>query len=71
MMTLTIPKKLTQKGDLVIIPREEYEGLLRVVEKESIKDWIYEEPYLSELRKRIKSAKKEIKENKIIEWKPL
>lgn len=30
METLTIPKKLTQKGDLVVIPRKEYEELLRV-----------------------------------------
>lgn len=33
MTTLTIPKKLTQKGDLVIIPRKEYEDLLRSYKK--------------------------------------
>lgn len=33
MTTLTIPKKLTQKGDLIIIPRKEYEGLLRSYKK--------------------------------------
>ena len=27
---LTIPKKLTQRGDLIIIPREEYEEALDV-----------------------------------------
>ncbi len=33
MQTLTIPKKLTQKGELVVIPRREYEDLLRVHKK--------------------------------------
>lgn len=33
MTTLTIPKKLTKKGDLVIIPRKEYEDLLRFYKK--------------------------------------
>ena len=28
--TLTIPKKLTQRGDLIIVPREEYEEALEV-----------------------------------------
>lgn len=28
MSTITIPKKMAQKGDLVVIPREEYEALL-------------------------------------------
>lgn len=28
--TLTIPKKLTERGDLVIVPRFEYEEILRV-----------------------------------------
>ncbi|PIS39585.1 MAG: hypothetical protein COT33_01170 [Candidatus Nealsonbacteria bacterium CG08_land_8_20_14_0_20_38_20] len=30
MATITIPKNLMEKGDLVIIPRKEYEGLLHV-----------------------------------------
>ncbi|MBI2640323.1 MAG: hypothetical protein HYW91_00340 [Candidatus Sungbacteria bacterium] len=30
MDTLTIPKKLAQKDDLVVIPRKEYEGLLEL-----------------------------------------
>lgn len=29
MNVVTIPKKLAQKDDLVVIPRKEYEGLLR------------------------------------------
>lgn len=71
MTTLTIPKKLTQKGDLVIIPRKEYEDLLRAMQKKVAKDWLYDEPHLSELKKRIKSAKKEVEKNKIILWKNL
>lgn len=30
MRVITIPKTLSQKGDLVIIPRKEYEGLLEL-----------------------------------------
>lgn len=69
MTTLTIPKQLTKSGDLVIIPRKEYEALLRATEKKEIKDWLNEEPYATELQKRIESAKRELKENKIIQWK--
>ena len=29
MNIITIPKKLAQKGDLVIVPRKEYEALVR------------------------------------------
>ncbi len=30
MQTVTIPKRLTEKGALIVIPRKEYEHLLRV-----------------------------------------
>ena len=30
MVNVTIPKKLAQKGDLVVIPRREYESLVRL-----------------------------------------
>jgi len=30
MSTITIPKKLANKGDLIIIPRKEYESLLEL-----------------------------------------
>lgn len=29
MTLITIPKKLAQKGDLVVVPRQQYEALLR------------------------------------------
>ena len=30
MATITIPKKLAQKGDLVVVPRKEYEALIEL-----------------------------------------
>ena len=30
MSTITIPKKLAQEGDLVVIPRREYEALIKL-----------------------------------------
>lgn len=33
MITITIPKELTEKGELVVIPRKEYEGYLRLLKK--------------------------------------
>ena len=30
METITIPKKFSQRGDLVVIPKEEYKSLLRL-----------------------------------------
>lgn len=35
METITIPKKLSQKGDLVVLPRKEYEELLRFQRKQT------------------------------------
>ena len=33
MTTVTIPKKLAQKGDLVVIPRREYEKFLKLQQR--------------------------------------
>lgn len=33
MQTVTIPRELAQKGDLVVIPRREYEDLMRAQKK--------------------------------------
>ncbi|MEK7505028.1 MAG: hypothetical protein AAB589_01985 [Patescibacteria group bacterium] len=35
--TLTIPKKLAKAGDLILISREEYEGLLREKKSSEVK----------------------------------
>lgn len=29
MVTITIPKKLAKKGDLIVIPREDYDAILK------------------------------------------
>ncbi len=34
MVTITIPKKLIKNDDLVIVPRKEYEKILRVAKKQ-------------------------------------
>lgn len=34
MVTITIPKKLTKGEELVVIPRKEYEEVLRILKKE-------------------------------------
>lgn len=36
MTTITIPKKLTQRGELIVIPRKEYESLIEIAEKKMI-----------------------------------
>ena len=69
MTIVTIPKELIKKGDLVLLPLKEYEGILRLLKERTNKDWICEEPFLSELKRRIKISKKELKTNKILAWK--
>lgn len=51
--TITIPKELVRKGELVLIPRVEYEGLLRVSK------------YQKELDESIAKSLKEIQKGKI------
>lgn len=60
--TITIPKELAQKGNLVLIPQEEYEEFLEF--KKVIK---IVKPTRSELQA-IKRGRKEIKEGKYILW---
>ncbi|MBU6415230.1 hypothetical protein KGQ34_03265 [Patescibacteria group bacterium] len=56
MATITIPKKLIKESDLVIIPRKEYEGFLRIAKKR-----IY-----TELDRDLDKAIAEVKHGKII-----
>ena len=58
MTTLTIPKEMTRKGDLVIIPRREYEKILDLGKRKV-------QP-ISELDKGLEEALKEVKEGKTI-----
>ena len=68
MNTITIPKNLIKNDDLIILPRRDYETLLHALKQKS-EDWIYQEPFASELKNRIKKTEVELKTNKIIEWK--
>ncbi len=53
---ITIPKELIKKGELVIIPRKEYEAILRVLRKKA----------RTQLNKDLKEALKEVKRGKLI-----
>lgn len=63
--TLTIPKKLTQKGELVVIPREEYEVFSEW--KKALRIRVVK-PTKSELAA-IRRGRREIKGGKYVEWK--
>lgn len=63
MNVITIPKKLAQGGDLVVLPREKYKELLR----QRIKLVPIVEPSHAELRA-IARSEKEIREGKYVSW---
>ena len=65
MTTITIPKELTNKGDLVIIPRKEYEEFL------SLKKLIpVFRPTRYDLRT-LEQGRKTIREGQYTEWRVL
>ncbi|MBI1755275.1 hypothetical protein HY250_04270 [Candidatus Azambacteria bacterium] len=68
MAILTIPHGLAKKGDLVLVPRKDYEELLRVAKRKEGNDWLYREPFVSELKKRIRLARVEFKTGKLVGW---
>jgi len=57
MQTITIPKQLLKRGDLVVIPKVEYENLMRT-RKEKAKN--------PSLDKELLRALKEVKQGKLI-----
>lgn len=63
---LTIPKTMT-RDDLVIIPRRKYDELVLLASKR--KDWVYEQPVVAHIKKRIALATKELNSGKLIPWK--
>ena len=67
MDTVTILKNITSQGDLVVLPRILYERLLRSSFSKR-KDWIYDEPYKSFLKNRIRLAENEFKKGKTVTW---
>lgn len=59
---ITIPKKIAQKGDLILIPRKEYEELLSIskaVPKEQLWFWT------KEWQKKEKEVEKDIKAGRL------
>ena len=59
---VTIPKKLAQKGDLVVIPRKEYEEFL------TLKKIIPVVKATKEEMRVIRRGEKEFREGKYVEW---
>lgn len=70
MNALTIPKGFINNDDLIIIPRKTFKILLSQFNDSKGNDWVYQEPFLTEITSRIDTLKKEKKEKKLIEWKP-
>ena len=67
MNTIIIPQKMTMKGDLVVLPRSEYESLFSI-SKQAESDWIYEKPVSKYVHSRIKNAESEFKKGKATKW---
>ena len=65
MNIVTIPKKLAQKDDLVVIPRKEYEAFSEWKKALKIRTV---QPTKDELAA-IRRGRREIKEGKYVEWK--
>lgn len=62
MDVITIPKKLAQKDDLVVVPRKEYEELLELKKIIPVV-----KPSREEMRI-IQRGEREIREGKYVEW---
>ncbi len=69
MNAVIIPQKIAQKGDLVVLPRKEYEELFRF-SPQAKTDWIYEKPVVKYIKERIRAAESEFKKGKMTVWKP-
>ncbi len=59
MSTITIPQKLAKKGDLVVIPRKEYEALLELKQ-------VREFTPISAQKKALKQAREDYKKGKYL-----
>lgn len=67
MNAVIIPQKIANKGDLVIIPRKEYEILFNA-SREAKADWIYEKPVSKYINSRINKAESEFRKGKATKW---
>ncbi len=57
MVTITIPKKVTNGKELIVVPKEDWERLLKIVKRKI---------YQMELEKGLKEALEEVKAGKVI-----
>jgi len=57
MITITIPKKITNGKELIIVPKKDWENLWKIAKRK-----VYE----AELEKGLKEALEEVKEGKVI-----
>lgn len=57
MPTITIPKELANKGDLVVIPRREYEALVRLRKMREFVPTASQKKALAEAEKNLKGGK--------------
>ena len=57
MRTVTIPKALAREGDLVIIPRKEYEALLRLKKVREFQPTVTQKRALARAQRNLKKGK--------------
>ena len=57
MVTITIPKKITNGKELIIVPKKDWEKLLKIVKRKI---------YQAELEKGLKEALEEVKRGRVI-----
>jgi hypothetical protein len=57
MVTITIPRKITNGKELIVVPKKDWENLLKIAKRK-----VYE----AELEKGLKEALEEVKQGKVI-----
>ena len=57
MTTVTIPEKLTRKGDLIVIPRQEYEALLEIKKSREFAPSVTQKKALLKAERNFKTGK--------------
>jgi len=57
MVTITIPKKITNGKELIVVPKKDWEKLLKIVKRKV---------YQAELEKGLEEALREVKAGKVI-----
>lgn len=57
MTTITIPKKLVQQGELILIPRKEYEEFLRFKRIQTFRPTVFQKHALAKARRDFRKGK--------------